>query len=147
MEEFTSIAIWLLMAFLIINTAIFWFDTQPEMVDNGLGVGVTENTAFTEDDLANTNSSFFGISCNQASTNILLFGPCFLQQVLDLLYKFLDNLWSFLTAWANLLNVLLADVPGGDLFRMILIPFFGIIEFMAIFVIGLKVAGIVRGGS
>jgi len=150
MDEMTSVAIWILITFLVINTGVYWFSSTDTFQDNGLAVGVTDNTTFTASDSNSLMLSFFGIEvdCSTASANPLLWGPCWLARTFVLVGEALDSLWSFGTAWVNLINVILPDwIPASGLFKAILIPIFFVIQFFAIFVITLRVAGIIRGGS
>jgi hypothetical protein len=148
MDEFTSIAIWLLIIYLSINTCIIWFSTSTTFSDNGLGIsGLTADNSYGQADLNSTKLSFFGTDCSSASPTDLAFAPCFLLQTTSMFSKIINSLWTFLTAWVNLLTVIFSPIPGGNLFLGLLIPFFGLIEATAIFVILMRLAGIIRGGS
>ena len=146
MDQFLDIAIWVFMTFMIVNAGVYWFAQQDTMIDNGLAVaGITERTDFTE---ADQNIFFFGTDCSTASPTDLAYGPCFLARTFNAVTTGVDNLWTFLTSWTHLLDAILPDwIPASGLFKDILIPLFGIIQFFAILVILMRVAGIVRGGS
>jgi len=161
MEEFTSIAIWVLMAFLVINTSIIWFAQSDTFTENAsLQIaGLNPDDSFGVEDL-NTLSGNIAQNeeCVAASAVDPAYSLCLIGQftgsivqsassAVTLLGKFMGSMWTFLTAWYNLLTSVLSGVPGGDLFLAILVPFFGLIEFIAIFVVSMKIAGIVRGGS
>jgi hypothetical protein len=148
MDEFTSIAIWLLATFLLINTGIIWFAGQPGLPD-GMNLNIGTNTSFNEADLDSTKATFFGTDCTSVNPLDLAYAPCFLIQTTSMFSKFINSLWTFLTAWTTLLEAVLTPIPGGIgiLIKSILIPFFGIVEAAAIFVILMRIAGIIRGGS
>ena len=150
MDEMTSVAIWILITLLVINTSVVWFSSTDTFIDNGLAIGVTENAKFTGEDSNALMLSFFGVEvdCSTASANPLLWGPCWLARTFVLVGEALDTLWTFGTAWVNLVNAMIPDwIPASGLFKAILIPIVFVIQFFAIFVITLRVAGIIRGGS
>ena len=151
MDEFTSIAVWILATFLVLNAGIFWFANTDTMINNGLGVqGISENDAFSDSDQNALKLNFFGVEvdCSTASPTDLSFGPCFLARAMTLFDDVMTNLWNFLTGWVYLLNVILPEwLPASGLLKAILIPVLGLIQFFSIFVIVLRVAGIIRGGS
>ena len=154
LEEFTSIAIWVLMAFLIINSTIIWFSTSDTFTENAnLQIaGLTPDTSYGVTDINSSSNSFFGTDCATASSGDVEYSLCLLSNINPLNPdsipgKMITGLWNLLTAWVNLLTAILGSVPGGSLFLAILIPFFGMIEFAAIFVVLAQIAGIIRGGS
>lgn len=150
MDEFTSIAMWIMIAFLMVNATIVWFGNSQTFQDYGIGIGgVKESDSFTENSIDTLqNVTLFGIvSCNNVSPTDLAYGPCFLVQALEFFKYVSGQLWSFLTAWVGILDLILDNVPAGELFKNILIPLLGAIEVMAIFVIVMRIAGIIRGGS
>lgn len=156
MEEFTSIAIWVLMAFLVVNTSIVWFASSDTFSENAnLQIaGITPNNSFGVDDLNTAKNAYYNEECANALPSDPEYSGCIISNLantfnsaVSLPGKILGGLWTFLTAWYLLLVAVFAGVPGGDLFVGLLIPFFGLIEFIAIFVILLKIAGIIRGGS
>jgi len=150
MDEMTSVAIWILITFLVINTGVFWFSNTTTFQDNGLAIGVDDNTKFTATDTNALKLSFFGleVDCSTASANPLLWGPCWLARTFVLVGDALDTLWTFATSWINLINVIIPEwIPASGLFKAIITPILFVIQFFAIFVITLKVAGIIRGGS
>ena len=148
LEEFASISIWLLIIFLTVNTTIIWFGNSTTFSTNGLSVsGLNPDNSYGVDDI-NSSKNYFGTTdCSTVSPTDLAYAPCFLVQTTSMFYKITNSLWTFLTAWANLLNVILNPLPGGSLFSGLLIFFFGLIEASAIFVILMQIAGIIRGGS
>jgi hypothetical protein len=152
MDEFTSIAIWLLATFLLINVSIIWFAGQPGLPD-GMNLNLPTNNTFNESDLNQSKVTFFGLTCESVSATELQFAPCFIQQILisgtTIAGKIVNALWTFLTAWVGLMDAVLTPIPGGIgvLLKNIFIPFFGLVEAAAIFVILMRIAGIIRGGS
>ena len=153
MDEFTSIAIWLLTTFLLINVAVIWFATQPGMGSIGMGLGLIPNTSYDEANLNASKNNYFNTQCSTVQPNDADYAPCFLINIIpnsvSIAGTILNSLWTFLTVWANLLDVILTPIPGGIgiLIKNILIPFFGLIQATAIFVVLMKIAGIIRGGS
>lgn len=147
LEEFTNIAIWLLIVFLCVNSTIIWLGTSTTFTTNSLDLGLSANNSYGETDLATTKASFFGTDCSTVSPLDLAYAPCFLIQTGNMFTKITNSLWTFLTAWSSLLTAILTPIPGGSLFLGLLIPFFGLIETSAIFVILMQIAGIIRGGS
>lgn len=145
MEEFTSYAIWILMVFLSVNAAIIWFADTDTFENDGFVTGLQENNLYDEDYLASQETSFFGISCDAANSNVLLYAPCTILQVLQMGQQLIANLWSLMTAWVTLLNAILTPLPGGELFKNVLIPFIGLIQATSIFLVVLKLAQIARG--
>jgi len=150
-EEFTSIAIWILITFLLINTIMFWFVNTTTYSENLSGISdITQHKGFTTEDLDELKLNIFGIGidCSTVSAFDLAFAPCFLTRALMVFDNFVKMIWDFLTGWINLINQIIPEwIPGSDLFRMLIIPLLAAIQFMAFFVVILKVAGIVRGGS
>jgi len=147
LEEFTNIAIWLLIVFLSVNSTIIWLGTSTTFNDNGLDLGIASNNSYDQADIDSTKTSFFGTDCSTVSPLDLAYAPCFLIQTGSMFSKITNSLWVFLTAWSSLLTAILSPIPGGNLFLGLLIPFFGLIETSAIFVILMQIAGIIRGGS
>jgi len=148
MEEFTSIAVWILITFLAINAGVFWFANTDTFIDNGLAIGIAEDTSFNASSVGDLNASFFGTDCSTVSATDLAIAPCAFLQVGSFTTKIYGALWNFLTGWVNLLNAILPNwIPASGLFKAILIPILAVIQIFSIFVILLKVAGIVRGGS
>lgn len=156
MEEFTSIAIWVLMAFLVVNTSIIWFAGSDTFSSNAnfAIAGLTPNNSFEIDDMNDLQNAYYNQECADALPSDPEYSGCLISnlantfnQAISIPGKLVGSLWTFLTAWYNLLTSVLGSVPGGDLFLAILVPFFALVEFTAIFVILLKIAGIIRGGS
>jgi len=98
-------------------------------------------------------NNYFNTQCSTVQPNDADYAPCFLINIIpnsvSIAGTILNSLWTFLTVWANLLDVILTPIPGGIgiLIKNILIPFFGLIQATAIFVVLMKIAGIIRGGS
>lgn len=154
MDEFTGIAIWVLMTFLVVNAAIVWFDSSSTFQTMNLDIGVAQNDAFGQTDTNTSANSYYQQDCSTATSNAVDYSLCLVGSIGDTINtvtslpgKIIGSLWTLLTAWVGLFNAILLPVPGGTLFINILVPFFGLIEFIAIFVILMRVAGIIRGGS
>ena len=150
MDEFTGIAVWVLMSFLVINAAIIWVGQDSFMQANSLGAtGLTPSTMGTVADANSANSlTFFGTSCSSASANPVTIVGCGLVNITNTLSKIGGYFWGMLTAWVGLLDAILGGLGSiGTLFKLILIPVFALIEMFAITVLVLRIAGIIRGGS
>jgi hypothetical protein len=161
MEEFTSISVWLLITFLMINATIVWFNDQPTFSDPTLGLGVPgilPNNTFSPQDVNNLQNAFYsGLDCSEVSAFDKDFGPCLIETIGGFLKPVTDAynltssifvmLWNFSTAWYHLLTAILTPLHGGLLFRDLLAIFFGGIQVMAILVLLLRVASIIRGTS
>ena len=147
MEEFTTIAIWLLIIYLAINSSILWFNTLDEFSNNGLGInGLQENNTFVKGSPVVINVLGLEVDCSTAQSNVFNFIPCSLANVTSTANQIKDDIWGLLTAWSNLLGAILPN-PIGVLIKRIIGPIFGGIAIMGIFAILLRLAGIVRGGS
>lgn len=145
MEEFTNYAIWILMVFLSVNAAIIWFADTSTFDDNGFATGIQTDDTYNTADVNALTGSFFGVSCDTANSNVLLYAPCALIQAQLVADNVIGSIWGLLTRWQGLLTSVLSPLPGGALIVGILIPFFSLIQIMAILVIILKLAQIVRG--
>lgn len=149
MDEFTGIAVWILIIYLSINAAIVWFDSSSVIQNAGLGVGVTLDSSYSASDLNSFNTNLFGVDCSTVSAGDLVnTTACGISQIYNSGAKFVNSLWHFVTAWSSLLNAILSPLGSlGQLFLSILIPVFALIEFIAIFVVTLRIVGVIRGGS
>jgi hypothetical protein len=149
MDEFVSIAIWFFMGFLLINTIMFWFQDTSIYPELGGVQGITQATGFNDPSQENNLTFFFiEVDCSAVQATDPAFGPCFLQRALQTFNEFVGMIFNFLTGWVRLLNQIIPSwLPGADLFKAIAIPIFSIIQFFSFFVIVLRVAGIIRGGS
>jgi hypothetical protein len=149
MDEFTGIAIWVLAIFLAVNVTIVWFDSSVDMQNAGLGLGIVPDTQYGLTDMNSTYTTIFGVSCNNITSNDVVNGTlCGVGQIWDSMIKLTQTLWGGATAWTNLLAIVLNPFGSlGVLLKSILIPFFTLIEFLAIFIILLRVVGVIRGGS
>lgn len=163
MDEFTGIAVWLLISILAINVTIVWFGSQPTFADDSLGLnipGITQNNTFASNDLNALKENYYSSqasSCNTITTNVADIPPC-VYETLNGLFKpitqglstiggFISDIWNFAFAWASVINSIFSTVPGGSLFAGIFNLIFGGIEIAAIVILLLKVVGIIRGGS
>lgn len=143
MDEFLSIAIWVLIAFLSINTAIIWFSTSSTFTDNGLGlVGGTDDNSFNQTQV----TALQGTNCSTVSSTIFDFAICFFNQLVAISSSIISSLWGFLFAWTTLLTAILSVFgSAGQLFVNIFVPFFALVELIAILLLVSKIAAIARG--
>lgn len=147
MDEFTNIAIWLVMIYLAINASIVWFDQTDTFQTAGFSIGLTPNDAFTKTDPIVLNLVGIQIDCSTASANPFAYVPCTLAEVGGTFNKLKDQIWNLLTAWSQLIATIFPNNPIAGLIQGIIGPLFGGIAIIGIFVILLRVAGIMRGGS
>jgi hypothetical protein len=154
MEEFTSIAIWVLIIFFSVNATIVWFDSSSTFTDNGLSLGVTKNESFNIEKVEESKTDYYSKDCSTSTSNPLDYSLCLLSTIGDAITSFITlpgriigGLWTLSTAWIGLLQIILIIIPGGQIFVDLLVVFFVIIQFTALFIITMKIAGIIRGGS
>ena len=154
MDEFTSIAIWVMITFMVISAAFGWFEQQTFFVDNGLVIGTSVDERYNQAAIDAEKTHYSTQDCSTTTANPLDYSLCFIGNIsgtisstLSLPGKIIYGLWDLLTNWINLLENVLGGVPGGSLITAILIPFLAIIELTAIFIILLRIAGVIRGGS
>ena len=151
MDDFLNIAIWILMSFLMINASIMWFQGSDTFTDNpslNNGTGMQPQNVVDIDEFKTTQTLS---ACATVSSNLFALPPCILEQMFNVIKLgtgVLGWFWGLLTAWITVLNLSLNGLGTiGDLMKVVLIPFFALVEIFAIVVITMKVAGIVRGGS
>ena len=147
MDEFTNIAIWLLIIYLAINGSIVWFTSDSTFGEYGLGYSnFQRETAFQEGSDVVINVVGTEINCSTAQPDPFNFIPCSLANITASGSSIISNIWNLLTAWSNLMGLIF---PGafGQLIQYIIGPIFGGIAVIGIFVILLRVGGIIRGGS
>jgi len=162
MEEFTSIAIWLLIVILTINTTIIWFGNQPTFTNEDLGLsipGISNDLTFNSNDLNNVKNAYYekDDTCDTVGITDADYGPCLIKKVGDIFSPITDSLatvgvwvslvWKWAFAWSALLTAIFSGIPGGELFSILLISIFTVVELTAIVVVLMKIAGIIRGGS
>ena len=152
MEEFSGIAIWILVVFLLVNTLVVWTSASPSLAGTGFVVPQQsqQTILFGLTSMEEIEFNFFNIivqNCSTATPFDLAYGPCFLQRTIFVVDQIISAFWNFSTAWVNLINVMFTGVPGGDLFISLFTFIFGAIQISAIGVLLMKLAGIVRGGS
>jgi hypothetical protein len=152
MEEFSGIAIWILVVFLLVNTLVVWTSASPSLAGTGFVVPQqSEQTiVFGLSKMEEIEFNFFNIiksNCSTVSSSDLAYGPCFVQRTFYVIDQMVTGFWNFSTAWVNLISVMFTGVPGGGLFISLFTFIFGAIQISAIGVLLMKIAGIVRGGS
>lgn len=145
-EQFSDIAIWILMCYLVVNASVSYFNSSTTFQQNNLvASGVTQDTRYLTDANIGKSVNFLGtnLDCSPASPNALTAGPCFLAQATDGFTRIIQGFVGFLTNWINLLNVILPNwIPGAPLIKTILIPILVLIEVIALFVVVIQIAGI-----
>lgn len=150
MEEWTTILSWVFIVFLIINTMMVFITTNEDYLTY---IGDIQNVEQIQGFLpvGSTTLSIFGIyeiDCSVASANPLDWGPCFLNNATQSLAEFTSGIGRFLSGWNTLLDLMFPSwIPGSVMFKGIVVPLLSILQFMGLFAILLKIAGIIRGGS
>lgn len=150
MEEWTTILSWVFIVFLIINTMMVFITTNEDYLTY---IGDIQNVEQIQGFLpvGSTTLSIFGIydiDCSVASSNALDWGPCFLNNATQSLAEFTSGIGRFLGGWNTLLDLMFPNwIPGSTMFKGIVVPLLSILQFMGLFAILLKIAGIIRGGS
>lgn len=152
MEEFTSIAIWTLVIYLMVSASVVWFSNSDTFQNTGFAIPNYEPTSiiFGVDNIEDIKLSFFGlitVDCATATPTDLAYAPCFLAQATYIVEQWLTGIWTFATAWVRLLDVIFAGLPGASLFKDLLGFLFSAIQLTAIMIVIMRLAGIVRGGS
>ena len=143
MDEFLGLAVWILMAFLMVNASIMWFQSSDTFIDNGLnGVGAENQNIIDYDNIrVDSNSSTVTSTESQYPSGTL-------GETIGLVTSGVGWLWNLLTAWFSVILLITIGLGTiGTLIQVILIPFFALVEAFAIMVLTMKVAGIIRGGS
>jgi hypothetical protein len=142
MDEFLSIALWIMVGFITINGMIIWFNSDPTFTQNGLGLDASAtNSSYGQSYIDNA----YNVSCDAVSSNIFSYAICYFNQLTSLANSLIGTLLNFLFAWTGLINAICSMIPGGDLFRIIFLPFLGLTEVTAILLIVMKLAAIARG--
>jgi len=140
MDEFTSIAIWFLIIIMSLNTAIIFLGDSPTFIDNGINLHLTENEEF-----ANYNYDVNSDTNNTISSDPTIIPKTTANDMLGGWAKVANGIRLFFLAWLDLIGAIFATVPGGSFFANILIPILGIIQAVALFVVAIRVAGVIRG--
>jgi hypothetical protein len=143
MDEFLGLAIWILMAFLMVNASIMWFQSSDTFINNGLnGVGATTQTIVDYNGLQPDSSG------STATSEENQFPPGNLSDTFGLVTGAIGWFWNLLTAWVSVIFLITSELGEiGVLMQVVLIPFFALTEVFAIMVLAMKIAGIIRGGS
>jgi hypothetical protein len=145
-EQFADIALWILMIFLVVNTTVFYFSNSDTFIANNIGVpGITSDSRFTTDSNASSSANFLFITldCSPAGVNAATAAPCFMAQAYNGFSQMTGAFFGFLTNWTHLLDAILPNwIPGAELIKSILIPIFGLIEFVVIFIVVMQIAGL-----
>lgn len=148
MDEFVGIAVWVVALMLVLNVTVFWFSESSTFTNNDLAFSFTKNTSFGEDASSNLHAEFLGIDCSTISGTDPAILPCSLIQTGLTLEKALSSFWDFITGWTKILDIILPDwLPASNLFKDIIIYVLSLIQLFAIFVVLMRIAGIIRGGS
>lgn len=155
MEEFSSIAIWVFMAFLLANTMTIWFSESSFFTETNFAIqGLQEDTSFGLTAQEELRQAYYNQVCAEALPSDPAYAGCLISTIsnafgtaISIPGRLLGGLWNFAFAWHNLLTSIFTGVPGGNLFTGLLIPFLTLIQITSILVIIMKIAGIVRGGS
>ena len=159
MDEFLGIAIWVLMAFLIVNVSIIWVASQDGVTGTSLAIqGLTPDYTFSPTDVNTFKEGVKTTECVQGSAFDPSYSLCLIGQFTGSIVQSATGavtfagkasglLWNLLFAWHTVLTAVLGNIGGGSLFIYIFTIIFGGVEVFALVVFFMKIAGIVRGGS
>ena len=144
MDEFSSIAIWLLIILFSVNLGIIYLSAQPTFkeVHPELNIALTNGTYFAGYDYGESNNQAID---NKISSDPISISFRFLSQMANGAIMLFNTLLKLFTAWLDLLGVVLYPLPGGEFFVIVLKPLFGFIEIMGILLLFLRGAGVIRG--
>jgi len=143
MDEFTSIMLWILIAFMSVNITVMWVNANSSVMKlNGIDDTIF-NSVMSD---RNTFESQINTPANNYVASTL---PTQSTETPPKVEFGWQTYWNTLKAgyagWFYLLQAIFASVPGGSLFMWILVPFLAIAQVSATFVILLRIALIVRG--
>lgn len=143
MDEFLSIALWIMIGFIAINVMVTAFNLDTTISSNGLGLsGVGSSSAFNESDVNAYSTSV----CDTSSSSIFSYPICYFNQLVSMAFGVIDHLGSFMTNWITLLNVIFLPFGSyGTMFVNMLVPFLGLTELIAILLLVMKLAAVARG--
>lgn len=155
MEEFTSIAIWIFMAFLITNTMVVWFSESSFFSETNFAIQeIQEDTSFGLTAQEELRQAYYNQVCAEALPQDPAYAGCLISTIsnafgtaISIPGRLLGGLWNFAFAWHNLLTSIFTGVPGANLFTGILIPFLTLVQITSILVIIMKLASIIRGAA
>ena len=142
MDEITSIGIWFFVIILSINAGIVFLAAQPGIAENGLMPGITPNTNLNNFDYSVPKAGVGGNTITSTEQEISNTWLGNMIKAADQITRFVRNL---LFAWIYLLTGILTPLPGGAFFANIILPIIGLVQLVAFFIIGIRVAGVIRG--
>lgn len=140
MDEFTSIALWFLIVILSLNAAILYIDGSQTFVDAGISLNITPN-----DDIQNITYDVNSDTNNSISSSTTIIPRSTATDMIGGWSKVANGIRLFFTAWLDLIWAIFLPIPGGTFFALILIPILGMIQAVALFVVAIRVAGVIRG--
>ena len=142
MDELTSIGIWFFVIIISINAGIIYMSTQTPMASEGLMPGITANTYFSSYNYTIADSNVGGNTISSTEPTI---SNTWLGDMITTAAKVGNTFRILLTAWTDLLSAIFVNVPGGAFFANIILPIIGIVQIVAFFILGVRVAGVIRG--
>lgn len=143
MDEFTSIAMWIVIAFLSVNITAMWINANSTV----LHISGLDDTIFDSvmSDRNSLQAQFNTPTGNYVASTTPSVSTEYPPKV-EIGWNTIGNtIKAGYAGWFFILQSVFASVPGGSLFMWILIPFLAVVQVVASFVIILRMALIVRG--
>jgi hypothetical protein len=143
MDEFASLALWLLIIIFSINLSIIYLANTETFTTHypELKLNIVNGTYFEDYSYSDTNSTI----PNTVSSNPVTLSITFLANMANGIVKLFNTLLVLFGAWVNLLAVVLPESIGGGFFIAVLKPLFGIGSLVGILLLFLRGAGVIRG--
>lgn len=146
MDEFLSIALWIIATFMIVNGLVIWIstDTNAETFNLNL-LNYSNSSPFNSTDISSIETTSTA-SCGEVLANAPQYITCSLNKITSPVLYTVSSIWKTVTVWQNLLDLIFSPLGTlGDMFLGLLIPILTIIEISAIVVILMRLAAIIRG--
>ena len=143
MDEFASLALWLLIIIFSINLSIIYLANTETFTTYypELKLNIVNGTYFEDYSYSDTNSTI----PNTVSSNPVTLSITFLANMANGIVKLFNTLLVLFGAWVNLLAIVLPESIGGGFFIAVLKPLFGIGSLVGILLLFLRGAGVIRG--
>jgi hypothetical protein len=143
MDEFTSIAIWFFIVIVSLNMGIIYLNTTGTFADpsTGLSPQITKNTFF-ESFTYDVSSSTSGNEISSGENDI---SGTWLTDMINFALKVGNSIRIIFTAWTDLLSFIFSGIPGGQFFANVIFPLIGVAQMVGFFIVGVRVAGVIRG--
>lgn len=120
---------------------IIFLAAQPSFAGTALAPHITENTFF-EAYTYDVSASASGNTIDSEQQDI---SGTWLTDMINFALKVGNSIRLIFTAWTDLLGFVFAGIPGGQFFANIIFPLIGVAQMVGFFIIGIRVAGVIRG--